>query len=962
MTNFASLASAAQRLFLALSACLMLGATGQGQTVQGVPSPTQFDPSDVYFQGYLSTRSAEKLEAQGDHIGAAEKYRLADEYFSTIRKYYPDWRPSMVKRRSTKTRDALAAAEAKAKEILDEQRNVVAELEGGQRMGATLPSLETKPDILKVDPVASRRLKEAESEVERLRKLLEEQQDRLQPGNPRNGPDRVAQQLTQLQEKSARDLAAARAEIQRLKTEAAVRDQGELESEKLAQLLRVEQAKVKMLQEEAAKLRAQEKRLSIMENTMTKEELARAKAEIRRLKRESTMAEIQAQAEIERLRKRTGEMEADVRENIEKQRQLAQNAREHARQLGGQLDQLEGQERTKAEKEIQRLNQIADKAQAEADREKAGLQQRIAVQETEAEAELRRLRDYANRMGREADAKQLEYELNEVRQTARIRELEVVQEQSSAEKRQLEAKLKAAEADVNQLKARLAKVPMESEVGTLDLRIRQLEQERQAMALSLQQSQAGHQQARTRIKRLEKELLMANQKAVDLNRDLQVERDLAHEVVIGQRRQLESLQRQLDQKSKSLAAANKQISELQLELLQSREAYAELRDERDALMLERDQMAALLQLKKDGRIQQLIDQNMGLARKLRESDEAIERMKRNSDTDKDAITDALRDLAIAKSQINRLREEKLAHERRIHELQLRLQGEERALASGAASSDPQEVALLRDIIRRQLRMQTARRQARELLMNAVKRMGQQDPELSEAVALLETQEIALTPEEQKLIANRQVDGEFISPFAHDRGPRQNATEHLQRNIEVFDRAAKKAFISGRLHPTRELYEMILEEHPEHTPSLCKLGVVMVKLGDYYGAAERFRQASDLDHGNAYALRMLSYSLMKAESFEEAEAAARKAVKIDPNDAKTHMLLATLCFRLGKPGDAESHFKGAINADPMPSEPYYNLALIYSGSGHPEKALEYYRQALERGALPDPELEQTLAAQ
>ena len=131
------------------------------------------------------------------------------------------------------------------------------------------------------------------------------------------------------------------------------------------------------------------------------------------------------------------------------------------------------------------------------------------------------------------------------------------------------------------------------------------------------------------------------------------------------------MQKLLDAKSNELKDANQTIAQLQLELKQSKDAYLELRGERDALMMERDQMAALLQLGEEGRIKDLIDQNMGLAKKLRESKETLERMQKESHSDKDAITEALRDLAIAKSQINRLRQEKhkqeLAFARKVQE-------------------------------------------------------------------------------------------------------------------------------------------------------------------------------------------------------------------------------------------------------------------------------------------------------
>ncbi len=953
-----------KRVLGALLLALLLPVHAQAPPGKAPIAPAQFDPSDLYFQGYMTSRAAEKLEANGDYIGAAEKYRKADEMFSTVGKYYPKWKVEMVTRRSQKTREALAAVNQKAELQLKERRNVVAELEGARLPAGDEPLADPRPNILKVDPVATRRLKEAEAEANRLRLLLEQQRQDLNRlrQNQQNGAGIAARQLQELQQKSSQELAAAKTEITRLKAQAAIQQHKSDEAKRTADLLKAEQIKVARLQKEAQSLREQRAQLDFRDQGIATKQLLEARAEIRRLKRESTMAKIQANAQIERLKKITGEMKAEAEEKIQQHKDLAASAEEHAQKEIARMEQLKGEERKEAEKEIKRLQNIAAKAKADAAKELAKFQKESADQKSETEAEIAKLREYANSSGEEAEKKQMDLELENARNKLAIRELEKSKEDQIQQQKRTEAKLAAAEADIQRYKARLAKAPLESEVETLNLRIKELEQERGAMALSLQQSQNGYAQTMGRIAGLEKDLQLARQKAVDLNRDIAAERDAANAVVAGQRRQIEQLEKLLNDKSVALTKANEQIAGLQQELAQSKDAYAQLRDERDALMAERDQMAALLKLGEEGRIQDLIEQNMGMAKKLREANEALERMQRDSDADKDAITEALRDLAIAKSQINRLRQEKLKQDERIQDLERRLKAEGKALAEGEASADPQEVALLRDIIRRQLRMQTARRQARMLLMDAIKNLGDQDERLAQAVELMNTQELALTPEEQKLVADRQVDGEFVSPFARDRSAVDQATANLKRDIDVFDRAAKKAFVSGRLHPTRELYEMILDQHPGHTPTLCKMGVVHLKLNDYDEAADSFQRVIELDGNNAYALRMLSYSLMKGDHIIDAETAARRSIEIDPNDSKTHMLLAMLCVHLGKDGDAESHLKGAINADPLSSEPYYNLALIYSGTGRTEQAQEFYRQALERGALPDPQLEQELAAQ
>lgn len=691
--------------------------------------PAQFDPSDVYFQGYLASRAAENLEAGEDYIGAAEKLEKARKLFETVHRYYPDWKPEMVTGRSAQNTEAEIRVHPKAEEQRRKNQNVVAELEGGAKSSGTLidPAqgvMPLTPGILEVDPLATRRLAEAEAEVKRL------------------------------------------------------------------------------------------------------QELAKAPP-----------------------------------------KDIVDAARDSSR----------------------------------------------------------------------------------VRDIARQRDL-------------LQAQLNAAENNVQSLRARLASSPVENEMKSLNQRIAGLEQEREAMAMALTQSRSSHTDALARNAVLEADLRVMQQKYADLDRDLKAERNVANSVVAGQRSQLQALEKELAQKTTELGKANQRIVGLIEELQESKDAFAQLRDERDSLLKERDQMSALLKLNEDGRIQDLIQQNMGLAKDLREANEKVERLNIDSNSAKDDIIDALRDLAIAKSQINKLHQERRDQDKRLSELESRLKNEENALAKGQVAADPAEVAVLRDIIQRQLRVQERRRQARDLLIEAVKDMGSKDERIAQAINLFEGQEIQLTPDEQRLIADKQVDGEFISPFAQDRETVGKNTAELNRDIEVYERTAEKSFSAGRYLPTRELFQMIVEQHPGHIPALCKLGVVNLKLQDPAAAADTFQRAVELDSNNPYAYRMLGYSLMTLGNMPAAEQNVARSVELAPDDAKSQLLLAAIYYRLGRKAEAESHYKASITADPMPSEPYYNLAVLCSRSKRLDKARDYYQQALERGAVPDPKLEQLLEQQ
>lgn len=692
-------------------------------------APAQFDPSDVYFQGYLATRAAEKLEAEGDFVGAAEKLEQARKFFDGVLKHYPDWKKDMVMGRAEKTAETMLRVRPKADDQRKKNEGAVAELEGGAKASGrvTEPTAEPAPGILASDPLLTRRLNESLAEVQRLR------------------------------------------------------------------------------------------------------------------------------------------------------------------------------------------NQIANSNPTEASRNASRV------------GDLERQRD------------------------------------------SLAAQLRAAETNVESLRARLTTSPAENEYKALNKRIEGLEMEREAMARALSQSRGAHSDALSKIATLEadmtnlrKESSDLRQKQTDSERDLKKERGVANEVVAGMRRQLDSMEKSLKLKGDELDKANQRIAGLQVELDQSRAAFDDLRNERNTLLQERDQMAALLKLNESGRINQLIEQNMGLAKQLREATEKVDRLNLDNNATKDSWTETLRDLAMAKEQINAFRKERREQEKRLDELQSRLKNEEGALTRGEASADPAEVEVLRDIIKRQLRAQNHRKEARDILVEAAKKLGSQDENLAKAIEMFDGEEIQLTPEEQRLIADRQVDGEFISPFARDRATVEGATQGLKRELDSYDRAATRAYASERYHPAKELFQMIVESNPGDTSALCKLGLVQLKLGDLAGADNAFRRAIELTENNPYAYLMLGYTLRESGNLTEAEEKAVRSVELAPDNFKSQLMLGAIQFELGKTSEAETHFKAAISVDPVPSEPYVNLALICAKRNKMNEGRAYYQQALERGALPDPQLEKLLA--
>jgi pentatricopeptide repeat protein len=793
------------------------------------PEDPQFDPSDVYFQAYMEIRAGEQLEKDEDFVGALRKFDNAAKLFDSVARFYPEWKVGMVTNRRELTAKAMDVVRQKAGEQIQKDQGVIAELEGGQKIGV---DPRNEPDA----PIEVAPLPES-NPVEKMNLA-----DRSPTPAPRDDPE----PFKPLEVAPIKPLPPS--------------------------VLDVDPLKARRLQE--------------------------------------------AEAEVARLKDLISK--ADARSN-------------EAMRNATQLDDLR--------KQNEILERKLREAQTNGQSEK----------EAQAMAEIARLRDLISK----ADARSQEAMRNAMR-------VDDMQKQNEI----LERKLRAAEGDARSLRAQMATAPVRGEVEALNRQIEQLDQEREVMAKALRSSRGDHSDALAKIEILAADMEIMQQQAKDLRqkesnleRDIKTEREVANAVVAGQRRQIEGLEKALEEKSTELSKANEQIAGLRQELDESQAAYAQLATERDNLLDEKEQMTALLKLNEEGRIEQLIEQNMGLAKELRQANEKVERMNLDNNAAKDDVVAALRDLAMAKSQINRLKLEKEAQDKRLEELTKRLESEESALADGSVEADPEEVEMLREVIKRQLLVQERRRQARELLVEAAKDLGRDDERLNEAIEMFGGAEIVLSPEEQKLIADQQVDGEFVSPFAKDRATVNSATSDLNRELESYDRAATKAYLAGRYLPTRELYEMMVEEHPGHVPALCKLGVVQMKLDEPMAAAESFQKAIELDEGNGYAYRMLGFASMRMGDIAAAERMVKKSVELAPEDAMSWSLLGVICIKLGEFDDAELNFKAAISADPLPSEPYFNLAMLCANSGRLEEARQYYHDALERGAVPDAGLEQ-----
>ena len=513
----------------------------------------------------------------------------------------------------------------------------------------------------------------------------------------------------------------------------------------------------------------------------------------------------------------------------------------------------------------------------------------------------------------------------------------------------------------------VARAPVSGQLADLNRRITKVEDERNAMFKALQDSRTQHEKALAQLASARNETAEAQKRAADLEEVVNIQQSASKEVVEGLRRQMKEMKAALVEKDRNYVALEARTAQLNQQLGEARDQIRDLRGERDALLVERDQMSALLKLNESERVQLLIKQNMEMGRSLNTARERLKALHSDNNATKDQLIEAKRDLAQAKGRLIDFQRENASQKIRLEAMEERLRAAgvelQDELADGNAGPKArQEMEMLRDIISRQLRIQEHRKSAKDAVMAEIRKIGQQQGPLVDNIQGLFDQELQLTAEESRLIAEFKVDDEFIFDDRPKEQEVADASRSLQQNITIKDQLARRAFANGRYLAAREVFESILDQHPGHVETMLNLGVVHVKNEDLPLALSSFNDALVIRGDNLpFAHFMLGVCHYRLADLDNSKQALERAVNLDDSNAKAHVFLGNVAGREERDDDAEAHFRTAIEIDPTLSDPYYNLAVIYLRKGLKDEALKLYQEALRRGADPNLEFEASLAS-
>lgn len=526
------------------------------------------------------------------------------------------------------------------------------------------------------------------------------------------------------------------------------------------------------------------------------------------------------------------------------------------------------------------------------------------------------------------------------------------------QRNEMQARLNSANQEMQKLRQQLAASPLQSELDKINERARSLEMERAAMQQALAKSSERQLKSDATIHSLKADLQAASQQIADLRHHLNLQKNKNNDVVQGQLKQMKQLEEVVKQKELQLTAATNQIASLQRELQQSKDAFAELQTERNTLLRERDELKELLKVSEGDRIAKLIEQNMGLARELREAKERMELASKNSFQSNEQLVEALRDLSIAKAKIREFQTEKRRQDENIRHLEMQLQQERKLLTDGKNTVNQEEADTLRGIVDRRSKQLERTKQAIHWLMEAAKEKAQisESTEYKQALALLDGEEMKLTPEEEKALASRRIDGEIFSPFAGSRDSVNSNLSEMKQKVASYSDVAKRAFTEQRYGTCRDVFQMILDMHPGEIPTMRRLGMVHLRLGEIDAATKVLQSAVENDESQALSHRFYALALYKSGKYSEALDATQRSIDIDPQDSQSYTVLGNILLVREKFLEAENAYHRAISLLPQNHEALHNLAVLYQATKRKKDAMVAYQESLKQGGMTDPALE------
>ena len=516
-------------------------------------------------------------------------------------------------------------------------------------------------------------------------------------------------------------------------------------------------------------------------------------------------------------------------------------------------------------------------------------------------------------------------------------------------------------------RAMLATAPLKQDIERLTKDKARFEMELEGMVGVHKRLLTSHQKIKQEKDKLTEDLKLAQLALTAANQRLTNQQNAGNKILQGLRAQIKAQDSQIAQLNGQLIAANKENEQLLTQLEHANEINKELGHHLASVTLERDKLSELIDLSDADRTKKTIKEALRLGEELRNARASIKQLQANQNAAQDEIIIAENKLAVAKKKIIDLQSMNTSYIRRIGKLENSLNSTKEQLdervASGS-SNDPlqkQEVAMLKQALKRITTQLDRRKQAEALLIAEYQKADIQNAGLTNAIINLTANDVTLTERETNLLKNKTAltDSFKLSAGTVTEEQRAIAQAKSKNQIESLEAMARRFVEKGSLNTAKEIYDEAWEKHGYHYPFFINRGVVRVQLGQFLEAEEIFESGAQLKENNAYTHFMLGFCRYKNSKDELAKKSLETAVHIRPDYVDAYNYLGHIAYSSGANPQAREYLSKAVSIDPDNREAHFNLSNVHFVLGDKKKAIDSYNNALRAGLPPNFDYEKKL---
>jgi len=447
--------------------------------------------------------------------------------------------------------------------------------------------------------------------------------------------------------------------------------------------------------------------------------------------------------------------------------------------------------------------------------------------------------------------------------------------------------------------------------------------------------------------------------------------------------EIAKMQQEMAISKKGAEDAEKLATHLQEELDKASNYGQSLVAERKEVEEERERVNKLLAGSGDEKIKMLVAENERLRNDLKDARDEAGKLRAENSENKELIAKLRSKITTVEAELVKLQTENAAYRQQVSQLTAQLQDTDAKLDAmskskgGANEMLLKENGVLRNIIDKQLKSQSRRMQAKQLVVAELARLEMGSKDVLDLIDRMGDGG-QLTDEEIETFAKSS----GINPKLIDRGnpgkapvyptisnnEGQRSSIGLNEELTQFAKAAAYDFFNGNFNRCEASYEQILGIVPDNVHSLRNLAIVKIRLRKFEEAEQVLEKAlaygPDDDHSH-FVLGVLHYRLQDSDS---AMQAMERSLQLNPNNARAHFYVAVICMEpseggVGRrdPDRALSELKEVVKLQPEDGDAHFNLAILYIEAPQPDllRARQHYRIARRNGSQSTPEMENRL---